>query len=176
MHVQQPRLRPTSFLRRKQYLGKNYSAASKPTTNSWPPIRSRSRVADVQYRRATCFYRPCTLRESVLLLEEIEEALPLYTVFSPMCRCGKVFSLYELGSLFAGRRQPERLSCGPQVRKFTPQARALLKLLSLVRFRRRGCLCPLRSLVADYPASRLYSYAAVCWFGSPEKQKAFRTF
>ncbi len=143
-----------------RYLGKNYSAALEEYDAFLAAYPLSERVADVQYRRATCFYRLNRYRDSLQLISDIERRYRTTRYFSYI-PLWKGLCQYAIGSYSQSVESLEVFLSGPADPELTPQA-LLHKSLDLVALsNEEDAIAALRTLTSAYPASRLVPYSSV---------------
>ncbi len=155
-----------------RYLGKNYTAALEAYDAFLAAYPLSERVADVQYRRATCFYRLDRYRDSLQLISDIERRYrsTRYFAYVPLW---KGLNLYALGSYSLSVESLDAFLAGPADAELTPQA-LLHKSLDLVALSSdEEATATLRSLTAGYPSSRLFPYASVLLGSILQKRQSY---
>jgi TolA-binding protein len=155
-----------------RYLGKNYAAALEAYDAFLSAYPLSERIADVQYRRATCLYRMSRYRESLQLMSDIEKRYRS-TRYFPYVPLWKGLCLYALGSYSLSVESLDAFLAGPGDAELTPQA-LLHKSLALEALSSDAdAITSLRSLTSAYPASRLFPYATVLLGSILQKQGSF---
>ncbi len=155
-----------------RYLGRNYAAALEAYDAFVAAYPLSERMADVQYRRAVCFYRLDRYRDAVQLIGDIEVRYRTtrYFAFLPLW---KGLSLYALRSYSLSVDSLDAFLAGPKDAELTPQA-LLHKALALEALSNdAGAVASLRALTTDYQSSRLFPYASVVLGSILQKQRAF---
>jgi TolA-binding protein len=155
-----------------RYLGKNYTAALEEYDAFLAAYPRSERVADVQYRRATCFYRLNRYRDSLQLIADIERRYrsTRYFAYVPLW---KGLCLYALGSYSLSVESLDAFLSGPGDAELTPQA-LLHKSLDLVALSSdEEAMASLRTLTSGYPASRLFPYASVLLGSMLQKRQSY---
>ena len=155
-----------------RYLGKNYSAALEEYDAFLAAYPLSERVADVQYRRATCFYRLNRYRDSLQLIAEIERRYrsTRYFAYVPLW---KGLSQYALGSYAQSVESLDAFLSGPADAELTPQA-LLHKSLDLIALSNdEEAMSSLRTLTSVYPASRLVPYSSVLLGSLLQKRQSY---
>jgi TolA-binding protein len=153
-------------------LSKNYTAALEEYDAFLAAYPLSERVADVQYRRATCLYRLSRYRDSLQLIADIERRYrsTRYFAYVPLW---KGLNLYALGSYSLSVESLDAFLAGPGDAELTPQA-LLHKSLDLVALSSdEEAITSLRTLTSGYPASRLIPYSSVLLGSILQKRQSF---
>jgi TolA-binding protein len=155
-----------------RYLGRNYTAALEAYDSFLAAFPLSERIADVQYRRATCFYRLGRYKDAEQLLSEVEKRYRS-TRYFPYVPLWKGLALYELGSYSLAVESLDAFLAGTSDAELTPQA-LLHKALALMALSNDADAAKsLETLTSGFPASRLYPYAAVLRGSLLQKRASF---
>src|SRR5208283_1710906 len=155
-----------------RYLGKNYSAALEEYDAFLAAYPLSERVADVQYRRATCLYRLNSYGDSLQLLSDIERRYRTTRYFSYV-PLWKGLCQYALGSYSLSVESLDAFLSGPADAELTPQA-LLHKSLDLVALSNdEDAIASLGTLISAYPTSRLVPYSSVLLSSILQKRQAY---
>jgi TolA-binding protein len=155
-----------------RYLGKNYTAALESYDAFLAAYPLSERIADVQYRRATCLYRLGRYRDSLQLIGDVERRYrsTRYIAYVPLW---KGLSQYELGSYSLSVESLDAFLAGEKDPEFTPQA-LLMKGRALAQLSNEtDAIASLRVLTTDYPSTRLFPYASVLYGSLLQKQQSW---
>ena len=155
-----------------RYLGRNYAAALESYDAFLTAYPLSERVPDVQYRRATCYYRMGRYRDALQLIGEIETRYRSTRYFSYV-PLWKGLSQYELRSYALSVESLDQFLSGPKDAELTPQA-LLHRSLALIALDNDGeALSSLTTLTADYQSSRLFPYASVLLGSVLQKSQSY---
>jgi TolA-binding protein len=143
-----------------RYLGKNYAAALESYDAFLAGYSQSERVPDVQYRRATCYYRLGRYRDAVQLIADIEKRYRSTRYFSYV-PLWKGLSLYELGSFSLSIASLEEFLGGAKDAELTPQALLYRSRAQIALGNDGEALSSLAILTGEYQASRVFPYASV---------------
>jgi TolA-binding protein len=155
-----------------RYLGRNYAAALESYDAFVAAYPLSERIADVQYRRATCFYRLGRWRDALQLISDIETRwrgtrwLSYVPLWKGLCQ-------YELGSYSLSIESLGRFLSGPPDAELTPQALLHKALAQIALGSDDEALASLAALTGDYQASRIFPYAAVLRGSVLQKRQAW---
>jgi TolA-binding protein len=143
-----------------RYLGKSYAAALESYDAFLAAFPQSERVSDVQYRRATCYYRLGRYRDALSLIADIETRYrgTRYFSYVPLW---KGLSQYELASYSLCIESLDQFLAGPKDAELTPQALLHKALAQIALGSDEPALSSLAVLTGDYQASRVFPYAAV---------------
>lgn len=155
-----------------RYLGRNYTAALESYDEYLSAYPLSERIADVQYRRAVCLYRLTRYRDAVQLIGDIEIRYrsTRYFAYVPLW---KGLSLYSLGSYSLSVDSLDEFLAAQKDPEFTPQALLHKSLALSAMSNDTAAVASLRTLTADYPASRLFPYASVLLGSLLQRQEAY---
>jgi TolA-binding protein len=155
-----------------RYLGKNYSAALEAYDAFLAAYPLSERIADVQYRRATCMYRLARYRDSLQLLGDIEKRYrsTRYFAYVPLW---KGLSQYELGSYSLSVESLDQYLAGPKDPELTPQALLHRALALSALANDTEAEASLTTLTMEYSTFRLYPYGCVLLGSLLEKDERY---